>query len=55
MVTELGEGLTVAISANGLVKISRHKKKANVSVQSVCLAKRMNFIHPCEVLSVALI
>lgn len=55
MVIELGEGLTVAISANGLVEVSRLKKKANVPVQSVCLAKRMNLIHPFEVLSVALI
>ena len=55
MVIELGEGLTVAIGANGLVEIFWHKKKVNASVQSVCLAKRMNFIHPFEVLSVALI
>ena len=55
MVIELGEGLTVAISANGLVKIFWHKKKANASIQSVCLAKGLNFIHSFEVLSVALI
>jgi hypothetical protein len=55
VVTELGEGLTVAVSSNGLVKILWHKKKANASIQSVCLAKGLNFIHPFEVLSVALI
>jgi hypothetical protein len=55
VVTEVGEGFTVAISANRLVKISWHKKKANASIQRVCLAKGLNFIHSFEVLSVALI